>query len=103
LVSVPPRVISATDLTIGKRAASMGQPRTAVEAGVVVGGDASIVGAYHEHGLVADRVLDEVARIRDLFLATGDLPHARPEPLHLEVEEGLRDVALLGHEAVGPH
>ena len=39
----------------------------------------------------------------ELLLAARDLPHARPQPLELEVGERGGGVALLRHEAVGAH
>src|SRR5205085_6671540 len=54
-----------------------------------------IGGRHGEDRLVADHVLDEVAGPRDLFVAACHLPHTRPQPLHLQVDELPRDVALL--------
>ena len=71
-----------------------------MEARVVVGDDLAVAGAHDEDGLLADRVFDEIPRIRHLLLTACDLPDARPQPFHLEVEEGLGDVTILGHEAV---
>src|SRR4029078_6656268 len=69
-----------------------------VQARVVISAEVAVGAAHHQDRLVADDVLDEVARVRDLFLPARDLPHARPQPRHLEVDELPGDVALLGDE-----
>jgi hypothetical protein len=55
---------------------------------------------HQQNGVVADRVLDPGSHRRDLFLAAGDLPDARPETFELRVEKGALGVALLRDEAV---
>ena len=100
---VRPRVVRAADRAVRERAAAVGEPRPAVQAGVVEPGDRAGFGAHDDDRVVADRVLEEVARRGELLLATGDLPHARPQPLELEVGELGGGVALLRQEAVGPH
>src|SRR5207245_847507 len=72
----------------------------AVQTAVGVGADLVGRGTHDENRLIADRVLDVRAGLGDLLLAAGHLPHARPEPLHLEIEELARDVTVLGDEPV---
>ena len=66
-------------------------------------GERAGLGAHDDDRLVADRVLEEVAGLGELLLAARDLPDPRPEPLELELGELAGRVALLRHEAVGPH
>jgi hypothetical protein len=97
-VEVPtPGVVAATDLGGGEVADATCQPGAAVRARVEESTDVVAIAADDEDRLVADRVLDEVAPVRDLFLAARDLPDARPEPFHLEVVELARHVARPGH------
>ena len=56
-----------------------------------------------EDRLRPDHVLDEVADGSELFLAARDLPHARPQALHLEVAERGGGVALLRDGTVALH
>src|SRR5581483_1211256 len=95
---VAPTVVAALDPVFGERPRSHAQLVAAVQAGVVEGADAAIGGAHDEDRLVADDVLDEVAGLSDLLFPAGDLPHARPEALHLEVDELPGDVALLRNQ-----
>ena len=96
-VEVPtPRVIPAPDLGGGEVPGPVGQARAPVAAGVVEGLDGVSRGPHDQDRLVADHVFQEVADAGDLLLAARHLPDVRPELLHLQVEELLRDVALLG-------
>ena len=76
---VRPRVVRAADLAVRERAAPVGERRPAVPAGVVEPGDRAGLGAHDHDRVVADRVLEEVARRRELLLPARDLPHARPQ------------------------
>ena len=100
---VAPGVVPASDLAVSKIASAVGQPGAPVQAGVEVPLDVPRVRADHEDRLVADRVLEVVARLGHLFLAACDLPDPRPQLLHLEIEELPRDVPLLGDEPVVPY
>ena len=99
--AVAPRVVPATNSVLGEGAAVRRKPGAPMEAGIVMRDHAAVDGAHDEHRLLADRVLDEIAWIGHLFFTARDLPHAGPQPVHLEVEKCPRDVALLGNEAVG--
>ena len=79
---------------------SLSETRAAVQARIRERADRVGTAPHDDDGFVADRVLDEVADVRDLLLAAGDLPGARPHPLVLEVEELPRQVALLGDQRV---
>ncbi len=70
---------------------------TPVQAHVAVRRDGVGRRAHHEDLDAGDVVGDVVADLGDVLLATGDLPHALPDPLHLELVELLRGVALGGH------
>jgi len=59
-----------------------------VAAGVEVALDLVGPGAHDQHGLVADRVFDVIPDAGDLLQAAGHLPHAGPQLVALEVEEG---------------
>ena len=100
---VAPGVVPASNLAVTKIASSVGQPGAPVQARVEVPLDGPRVRAHDEDGLVADRVLEVVTCFGQLLLPAGHLPHARPQLLHLEIEELLRDVPLLGDQPVGPH
>ena len=96
---VPPRVVRAPDVAaVGARLevpAAGRKSRPAVQARVEHRVQITVLAPDHEHGLVTDRVLQVVAGRRDLLLAAGDLPDARPHLIELGVEELRREVALL--------
>ena len=70
------------------------QLATSVRAGVVVGAKRVRRGAHDDERLADDVVDLRVTDGRDVFLAAGHLPDARPQPLRLQIEERLRGVAL---------
>jgi len=90
----PPAVERAHDLTAPERPAPERQLGGAVAAGVVIALDLLGTGAHDQHRLVADRVLDVVPDGGDLLQPARHLPHAVPEPVALELEEGAVVVAL---------
>ena len=98
---VRPRVVGAADRAVREGSAPVGEPGAAVQARVVKADDRAGLGTHHDDRVVADRVLEERAGPGQLLFATGDLPHARPEPLELELGELTGRVALLRQEAVG--
>ena len=65
-----------------------------VAADVVVRPDA-VRGAHHDDRVAADVIDPVVAHLGNLLLPASHLPHAGPEPLHLQVVERLAGVA--GH------
>ncbi len=93
---VAPSVERAPEAT-GADAAALDELHAPVAAGVLEGDDLHVVVAHDDDRLVEELVLDEVARLRDLFEPARHLPHARPEALVLEPEELRVVVALLGH------
>ena len=98
-------MVRATDHAVGERTATLRQPPPTVQARVVERVYFSVRAAHDGDRFVADRVLDEVARLGDLLGAARDLPHTGPQAVELESSEGAGRIALLGNEAVGadPH
>src|SRR5262245_13776707 len=82
----PPTVERAADLAPERTAAGC-ESRPAVDARVVEGAHVARGRAGHEGGVVSNRILHEVARIRNLLEPARDLPHARPQTLVLERDE----------------
>ena len=93
-----PGVEATADLPGGEVAHAGGQPGALVRAGVVEGPDGVGVAPGDQDRLVANDVLEVVADIAHLFFAARHLPDPGPQPLHLEVEELLGDVALLRND-----
>ena len=100
---VAPAVKRAPDRSLGERAAAFRESSPPMQARVVERVQHAGFGADDRDGLVADRVLEEVARAGNLLLTARDLPDARPQSLLLELGEGAGGVSLLGHEAVRAH
>jgi hypothetical protein len=71
---VTPRVVTTPDLAV-ETARALRQPGAAVDTGIVMCHHTA-VGAHDEHRLVADHVLDVLARPSHFLLAARDLPHA---------------------------
>src|SRR5262249_42075471 len=80
--------------------AAPGQPRAAVRAGIVEGADLAWRGAHDDDGIIDDVVGLEVSDVRNVLLAAGHLPDARPQPFVLgRGELGREEVA--GRNIVG--
>ena len=93
-----PGVEAAADLPGGEVADPGGQAGAFVRTGVVEGRDGVGTAPGDQDRLVANDVLEVVAHRAHFFFAARHLPDPGPQPFHLEVEELLGDVALLGND-----
>ena len=96
-VEVPaPAVERADEAAAFAVAPVVDELRRPMAAGIEVRLDRVGVDAHHDDRLVEDPVLDEVARVGDLFEPARHLPHVRPKVLALELEEVGRVVPRRG-------
>ncbi len=93
-IQVPsPGVKRADDLPSPERAAALGQLRTPVPALILIGLDFR-PRAHHEDRIVRNAILDIITDIGDLLEPAGHLPHPRPQPFVLQLEELPVEIAL---------
>jgi hypothetical protein len=98
-VLVPGKAVERADEAIG--AAIFGaQLAPAMQADIVHGADRAIVLPRNQEAAPGVFIDDIVARIGQVFLARGELPHARPHPLALQPGEMLAGIARGGNRVL---